>query len=350
MSIRLSGRAASPGTPAGETAPGTPAGETAPGTPAGETAHADFAADPELADRVAQAAAEGASAEDAVTSSFASFRALLAASGDEYLAARATDLDDVRDQVLDELAGVRRAAVPVERVVVVARELGPSQTARLPREHLAAIACESGSPTSHAAILARALGIPAVVGVSGLLDAVTAGVVTAVDGGQGSVLVDPDEGERRAVAGRLAAEEERRGRLATLAGEPGRTADGRSVELAANVNDPSALERAREVGAQGAGLVRTEFLFLDAQVAPSVEEQADYYRLVLAAFPGQRVVIRTMDIGADKPLPFVRRQAEENPALGMRGLRLGWSSRRCSTTSFGRCCAPVRRGTAAGWR
>jgi phosphotransferase system enzyme I (PtsI) len=289
-------------------------------------AHADFAADPELADRVEAATAGGLPAEEAVTRAFGSFRELLAASGDEYLAARAADLDDVRDQVLDRLAGAAEAAVPTRRVVVVARELTPSQTARMPREHLAALVCEAGSPTSHAAILARALGIPAVVGVAGLLGAVGQGAPVAVDGASGEVIVDPEPADVARVEARTRDEARDRDRLATLREEPGRTADGRRVELAANVNDPGAIDRAREAGAQGSGLVRTEFLFLGAQQAPGVEEQTAYYRRVLEAFAPERVVVRTMDIGADKPVPYIVRQ-EENPALGVRGLRLSLARR-----------------------
>lgn len=285
-------------------------------------AHADFAADPELLGRVRTATAAGRSAEQAVREAFDSFRGLLAASADEYLAARAADLDDVRDQVLARLRGETEAAAPTERVIVVAHDLTPSQTAQMPRELLAGLACETGSPTSHAAILARALGIPAVMGVTGLVEAAGAGVPLAVDGSAGEVLVGPDEGQRADVQARIDAEERSRAQLAELTGEPGRTADGRHVELAANVNAPDALQQAAEAGAEGSGLVRTEFLFLEATEPPGVDEQVAYYRRVLQAFPGQRVVIRTMDIGADKPVPYIRLD-EENPALGVRGLRLG---------------------------
>ncbi len=287
-------------------------------------AHADFAGDPEVLDRVRAATAEGASAEAAVTQAFDSFRALLAASEDEYLAGRATDIDDVRDQVLEVLAGRDVAPVPLERSVVVAGELTPSQTAKLPRELIAAIVCEAGSPTSHAAILSRALGIPAVVGVGGLLDAIDDdGTLIAVDGREGAVRIAPDDAEQADIAVRMEQDLRRRERLTALRDEPGRTADGHSIELAANVGGTGDLAAAKEHGAQGSGLVRTEFLFQDAEEEPSIDEQVEFYRNVLAAFPGQRVVFRTMDVGADKPLPFVTRDPEENPALGVRGLRLG---------------------------
>ena len=286
-------------------------------------AHADFVADPELAERVRAAVDRGASAEHAVRISFDSFRGLLEQSDSEYLAARAADLDDVRDQVLDVLAGGGQSTVPVEPCVVVAEELTPSQTARIPREHLRAIACAKGSPTSHAAILARSLGIPAVVGVTGLLDAVVAGDTVVVDGEAGRVLVGPDDDEQAAVeqqAVRHAAQAEK---ARAAAAEPCATLDGHRVEVAANIDGPAALERAIAHGAEGSGLVRTELLFLGATASPSIEEQATYYHRVLATFPGQRVVFRTMDIGADKPVPYIDRADEDNPALGLRGVRLG---------------------------
>ena len=286
------------------------------------SAHAMFAGDPELAAMAASKIAAGVSAVDAVRASFASFRALLAASGDEYMAARAADLDDVADRVVDILTGASHL-LPTERCVVVARDLAPSDTAELPRDLVVGIVCEAGSPTSHAAILSRSLGIPAVVGAGPLLDRVEDGTMLAVDGVSGEVLVDPDEADLDRYEKFAAAEAERRERLVALRDEPGRTADGRSVELAANVNDPGALDMAREAGAHGSGLVRTEFLFQEALEAPTIEEQAEHYRRVLEAFPGQRVVFRTLDIGADKPVPFIRRPAEDNPALGVRGVRLG---------------------------
>jgi phosphoenolpyruvate-protein phosphotransferase (PTS system enzyme I) len=286
-------------------------------------AHAEFAADPELRDQARLAIEAGASAERGVTTAFDTFRELLRASSSEVLAARAADLDDVRDRVVALLQG-RSVAVPVPpaRSVVVAEELTPSQTASLPRELIAALVTQTGSPTSHAAILARSLGIPAVVAVGGLLAAIADGDEVAVDGRTGEVVVGPDADHRRAVVERLAEESARRDALVALRTEPGRTADGRRVELAANIGSPDDLAVAVEAGAEGSGLVRTEFLFQERRSAPSVDDQVGFYVEVLRAFPGHRVVFRTMDVGADKPLPFVQRDPEENPALGLRGIRL----------------------------
>jgi phosphoenolpyruvate-protein phosphotransferase len=286
-------------------------------------AHAEFAADPEVRDQAVTAIEAGSSAERGAAIAFDTFRELLRASSSELLAARATDLDDVRDRVVALLQGLDVAVpIPATRSVVVADELTPSQTASLPRELIAALVTQTGSPTSHAAILARSLGIPAVVAVDGLLAAVAEGDDLTVDGRTGDVVVHPDDAQRAAITQRLAEEDARRDELTALRTEPGRTADGRHVELAANIGSSDDLGVAVEAGAEGSGLVRTEFLFQERRTAPSVDDQVGFYVEVLRAFPGHRVVFRTMDVGADKPLPFVRRDPEENPALGLRGIRL----------------------------
>ena len=286
-------------------------------------AHAEFAADPELARLTEEAVRAGASAERAVVGAFETFRELLVASASEYLAARATDLDDVRDRVVKILLGMSTGGDrPEQRSVVVAHELTPSETASIPVELIAAVVTETGSPTSHAAILARALGVPAVVACDGVLAATRAGVDIAVDGRAGEAIVDPTPDERAAIVRRHEQEERRREDLGALREEPGRTADGHPVELAANIGSIDHIPAAVEAGGQGSGLVRTEFLFIGRVTAPTVEEQTKVYAEILRGFPGHRVVFRTMDVGADKPLPFVERDPEENPALGLRGIRL----------------------------
>jgi phosphotransferase system enzyme I (PtsI) len=286
-------------------------------------AHAEFAADPELARLTEDAVRAGTSAERAVVGAFETFRELLVASASEYLAARAADLDDVRDRVVKILLGMSTSGDrPDERSVIVAHELTPSQTASIPVDLIAGIVTETGSPTSHAAILARALGVPAVVACEGLLAITRAGVDVAIDGRAGDVIVDPSPAEREATVRRHDEEERRREGLGTLRDEPGRTADGHRVELAANIGSIDHIPAAVEAGGEGSGLVRTEFLFLGRVTAPSVEEQTKVYADILRGFPGHRVVFRTLDAGADKPLPFVDREPEENPALGLRGIRL----------------------------
>ncbi len=286
-------------------------------------AHAAFAEDPELEARADALIDAGQSAIAATMAAFAAFRALLAASTSEYLAARAADLDDVCARVTAILAGVTRGFVlPDQPSVLVARELTPSQTAEIPRDRIAAIVTETGSPTSHAAILARTLGIPAVVGAANLLQLAAGAKLMAVDGRTGEVHLDPDAAVLAVMTERQASESARFAELADARLLPGRTADGVAVELVANVASRDDLAGAVAAGAEGAGLVRTELLFQDRRTEPTVAEQAAYYGEVLNAFAGRRVVFRTLDIGADKPIPFVSRAAEPNPALGVRGIRL----------------------------
>ncbi|MGH2662351.1 MAG: phosphoenolpyruvate--protein phosphotransferase [Actinomycetota bacterium] len=286
-------------------------------------AHAEFAADPELFRLADEAIRDGTSAERAVVGAFGSFRELLVASDSEYLAERATDLDDVRDRIVRILLGRSTAGErPDVRSVIAAQELTPSQTASMPADLIAGIVTETGSPTSHAAILARALGVPAVVSCPGLLEAIGGGSDIAVDGRTGGVIVAPEPAERQAIRKRMQAEEQRRQALAVLRDEPGRTADGQRVELAANIGSIQHIPAAVEAGGEGSGLVRTEFMFMDRTVAPTVEEQVKVYAEVLRSFPGARVVFRTLDVGADKQVPYLDREPEENPALGIRGIRL----------------------------
>jgi phosphoenolpyruvate-protein phosphotransferase (PTS system enzyme I) len=164
--------------------------------------------------------------------------------------------------------------------------------------------------------------VPAVVGATGVVDLAGDGVEMTVDGRTGELVLDPDDDQRARAAQRLEEERQRREELAGLRDELGRTADGRRVELAANIGSAEDLEVAVEAGAEGSGLVRTEFLYLDRISAPTVTEQAEFIEQVLRTFPGHRVVVRTLDVGADKPLPFVAREEEPNPALGMRGIRM----------------------------
>lgn len=286
-------------------------------------AHAAFAEDPEVEDRAALLIEAGGSAVAAVAAAFAAFRTLLAASTSEYLAARAADLDDVCARVVAILSGASRGYdLPEGRSVLLARELTPSQTAEIPRDRIAGIVTETGSPTSHAAILARTLGIPAVVGAAGMLRVAAGASCIAVDGRSGEVHVDPRADVVADLAERSAKEEARRVELEAVSSEPGRTADGVAVELVVNVAGRDDLAAALAAGAEGSGLVRTELLFQDRRSEPSVDEQAAYYGEVLASFPRCRVVFRTLDVGADKPLPFVVREPEPNPALGVRGIRL----------------------------
>ncbi len=232
-----------------------------------------------------------------------------------YLAERASDVADVRDRLVAALTGRPAPGLPVraEPFVLVADDVPPALAARLDPGQVVALVTQSGGPTAHTAILARAHGIPAVVATRGLLDTLADDDVVLVDGSLGTVRLDPgvDEIAEAVAHGR---------RTRRFEGE-GRTADGHRVRLFANVGDPRDAAAAAAAGAEGIGLFRTEFCFLDRDTPPSLAEQVEAYRSVLRHFPGKRVVVRTLDAGADKPLPFLTDGAEPNPALGVRGLR-----------------------------
>ena len=247
------------------------------------------------------------------------------------MAERVTDLRDIERRMVARIVGEPEPGVPVpdEPCVLVAADLAPADTAGLDPAVVVALVTERGGPTSHTAIIARQLGIPCVVGTTGALD-VTAGTTLLVDGTTGVIELDPDSDEADR---RVAADRDQREALATWAG-PGVTSDGKPVRILANVADgESARSAVGSAPVEGVGLFRTELSFLNRKEEPTVEEQAEIYGEVLSAFsgtgPGDReryVVVRTLDAGSDKPLAFATMVGEENPALGVRGLRLSFDN------------------------
>jgi len=280
-------------------------------------AQAFMAVDPTLSDDVKARIDSGKTAERAVFEAFASFRDLLVSMGG-YMGERATDLDDVSQRVVAQLQGVEAPGVPDpdHQFVLVARDLAPADTALLNLDKVLGLITSDGGPTSHTAILAREKSIVAAVGVAGALD-IANGTTVIVDASTGIITVDPDEDER--FAAKMAIQE--RASLANAPVGPGRLADDTEIPLLANLGSAGGAEEAVELGAEGVGLFRTEFLFLDSAQAPTVEEQQSQYSALFAAFPGKKVVVRALDAGADKPLSFLNDAPEENPALGLRGLR-----------------------------
>jgi phosphoenolpyruvate-protein phosphotransferase len=275
-----------------------------------------MARDPALLDPAsASIADDGIPAPRAVWDAAAGVAETLAALGGR-IAERAADVRDVRDRLVAALTGQALGGVPerAEPFVLVARDLAPADTATLDPATVVALVTEEGGPTSHTAIIARSLGIPAVVAATGALG-IPEGTIVLVDGGTGEVRRDPDAATVATVAAETAAA--RPVRLDA----PGATKDGHPVALLANIGDARGAEAAAAAGAEGVGLFRSEFLFLDRADAPGRAEQVEAYRAVFAAFPGRKVVVRTLDAGADKPLPFLTAESEENPALGVRGLR-----------------------------
>ena len=273
-----------------------------------------LASDPELvSEATALVRSKGRSAARAVWETAGAHERGLTALGGR-MAERAADIRDVRDRIIAEILQVDLPGLPEsdEPFVLVATDLAPADTAALEGGNCVALVTEQGGPTSHTAIIARSLGLPAVVGVVGA-SAIDDAAVLLVDGDRGTVEVDPPEwriAEARAAA------------VVVPFNGPGELADGHRVPLLANVGGAADAETAAAAGAEGVGLFRTEFCFLDRVDAPTVDEQVAAYRGVLAAFPGRKVVVRTLDAGSDKPLPFANSDHEDNPALGVRGLRI----------------------------
>jgi phosphoenolpyruvate-protein phosphotransferase (PTS system enzyme I) len=280
------------------------------------SAQSMIAADPILAERAESAVRSGLPGPHAVTEAFGSFRSMLVEAGG-YLAERAADLDDISARVIAILLQLPMPGLPesAEPFVLVARDLAPADTAGLDPSTVLALVTVEGGPTSHTAIIARSLGIPAVVACRGASD-VAEGATVVVDGDGGVVIVGPDA----ALLADVQERKERRAELERSSRGPGRTSDGHPVALMLNVGQEKDLGGAT-ADAEGVGLLRTEFLFLDRVNEPSAEEQEDSYRRVFQAFPGQKVVVRTLDAGADKPVKWLDLGAGQNPALGVRGLR-----------------------------
>jgi phosphoenolpyruvate-protein phosphotransferase len=290
-------------------------------------AHAAIAWDPAVVgDAVSRIAAEQIDAMGAMLAAGRLAAERLATVNDDLIRARASDILDVTDRIARRLAGLpAEEALLTAPAIVVADDLPPSLTATLPRNLLMGIALEAGSATSHAAILARAYGIPAVVGAAGLLAALRAAgpdAELAIDGATGEVVIDPDEDDRSRFDDRVAEIEVARTRDLGEASLDAVTADGTRVTLLANVGGPDEAPAAATLGAHGVGLFRTEFLFLERPSPPSEDEQTDAYRRTVEAFAGEPVTIRLLDVGGDKSIPYLPLAAEDNPFLGVRALRL----------------------------
>ncbi|HEY5221953.1 MAG TPA: phosphoenolpyruvate--protein phosphotransferase [Microbacteriaceae bacterium] len=280
-------------------------------------AQAMIVEDEMLASEVDTRIGDGKTAERAVFEAFAAFRETLTGFGG-YMAERAGDLDDLSQRVVAELIGVAAPGLPSSDTpfVLVARDLAPAETVLLDLSKVLAVVTTEGGPTSHTAILAREKSIVAIVAATGA-DRLRTGDQLIVDAASGIVTIAPDAAQLADAQRRI----DQRAALLAAPAAPGVLADGTPVPLLANLGSANSVDAAVAAGAEGVGLFRTEFLFLDARLAPTVEEQQEHYRKLLAAFAGKKVVVRVLDAGADKPLEFLNDTHEENPALGVRGLR-----------------------------
>ena len=287
-------------------------------------AHVEMAEDPEFQSEVEERVKGLESPEGAVISVGEEFAALFAGLEDEYMAARADDVRDVASQIASELMGNETAGLEAlaEPSVILALNLAPSDTARIPKGMALGFVIAEGSRTSHVSIMARSFGIPAVVGVGAELeDALGAGMI-ALDGTEGYAVADPDEDvisdfeQKQKVAAAEASS------LEEYKHAEAHTSDGKRIEVAANIGSAEEAEGAIAWGAEGVGLFRTEFLFMKRTDLPTEDEQYEAYRKVAEEFGERPVIIRTIDVGGDKDLPGVDQPEEENPFLGWRGIRM----------------------------
>ena len=279
--------------------------------------------DPFMMGQMEEQIAAGNTAEAAVDTVCQSFIAMFRSMEDEMMRQRATDIGDLRARLLKQLMGlddIDLAQVPAG-TVIIAKDFTPSMTVGISRENVVGIITEIGGRTSHSAILARALEIPAVLGIEGVADTIQNGDAIAMDGELGHVYVNPDERTLGDYKKRQEEFEQQRQMLKAYLNQPTVNADGTKVALYANIGKPEDAQAALEKGAEGIGLFRTEFLFMDRDSLPSEEEQMNAYRQVSALFAGKEVIIRTLDVGGDKEIPYLNMKKEENPFLGHRAIR-----------------------------
>lgn len=266
---------------------------------------------------------EAVNGEYAVAVAGDNFSEMFAGMNDEYMKARATDVKDISNRLIRNLSGVRNAdLVSPEPSIIVADDLSPSETVQMDKTKILGLVTIHGSANSHTAILARMMNIPALIGVPMDLDELDTGTSGIVDSFKAEVILEPTEEERAKAAAKIEDEREKRKLLETLKGRENRTLDGKTVNIYANIGSVSDVGYALENDAGGIGLFRSEFLYLGREDYPAEEEQFQAYRQVLRNMADKRVIIRTLDIGADKQVDYFNLGKEDNPALGYRAIRI----------------------------
>lgn len=286
--------------------------------------HVMLLSDPMLTGEIESAIQnEGVNSEFAIETVCNTYADMFASMGDELMQQRATDMRDIKTRMQKVLLGIRSvdiAALPAGSILV-AKDLTPSMTAGINPEHVTGIVTELGGRTSHSAILARALEIPAAVAVNGLLDQVKDGDFVVLDGDGGQVMVNPSEEVKEEYQKKRQAFLQEKKELEQYIGKPSVTKDGVAVEIVANIGKPEDVDKVLQYDGEGVGLFRTEFLFMDRTAMPTEEEQFEAYKKVAMAMKGKPVIIRTLDIGGDKEIPYMGLEKDENPFLGYRAIR-----------------------------
>ena len=279
--------------------------------------------DPFMTGQMEEMIASGSCAEAALDSVGPMYIEMFSNVDDELMRQRATDIRDIRTRMLRLLLGVSSvdiASVPAG-TVLAAKDLTPSMTVGLKKENISAILTEIGGKTSHSAILARALEIPAVLGIPQVLDQVSDGQQAIVDGESGEVILSPDEDTLKRYTAQWKEEQEQKAMLSVYRDRKTQDADGRNYELYSNIGSVAEAQIALENGAEGIGLFRTEFLFMDRTAMPTEQEQYEAYKAVSDIMQGKEVIIRTLDVGGDKEISYLKMESEQNPFLGWRAIR-----------------------------
>ncbi len=287
-------------------------------------AHLQMLQDPDLQTAIQNAILhDGKNAESALTESAEQYALQLEALDDEYFRARAADIRDITRRCLRILLGKPQLKVTLQQAsILVATDLTPSDTVSLDKTRLLGFCTAEGGPTSHTAILAKSLGIPAVVGAGAEIFSAREGEILILNANQGQVILQPASEVLSQFKQTQAAAKDRAGQERALAHQPAITQDGKKVEVAANVGNLDDARTAVALGAEGIGLLRTEFLYLERQTEPDEEEQFQAYRAIFEIMGNKPVVIRTLDVGGDKELPYINLGQEENPFLGWRAIRM----------------------------
>lgn len=287
-------------------------------------AHILFLEDPTFLEKINAMLKEGYSVAFSIKKSFEESAKQMEQMKNEYFKERAKDIRDVSENLIRNILNKPKTSLALlpEPSIVVAQDLTPSDTASIDRKNVLGFVTEKGGVTSHTAILAEALGIPAVVGVKDALQEIKDGYELIIDGKEGLVIVEPDDETKNAYTeGKIELEKEME-ELRKIALLPAATKSGKRIEVTANIGSPKDVGKALEMGADGVGLYRTEFLFLDRDSPPTEEEQFEAYKIVLEKFNGKPVIIRTLDIGGDKEISYLNLEKELNPFLGERAIRL----------------------------
>ena len=285
--------------------------------------HAMFLEDEDYTGAMDELLAQGFNAEYAVDQAGQEFAAMLASMDDPYMQARAADIKDVTGRILNNLMGVVEGGIDSDvPVILAADDLAPSETIQLDKKKILAIATQKGSSNSHTAILARTMGIPAVCGLGEDFNEDFHGKQAYIVGETGQLILEPDEETLLSLKARHAKQEETRELMRSMVGQKDVTLDGKQVNVYCNIGSLEDVASVLANDGQGIGLFRSEFLYLASEDYPTEEEQFRAYKEVAAAMNGKRVIIRTLDIGADKQVDYFHLHKEENPAMGLRAIRI----------------------------